>query len=69
MKRSNLTSKEDRLESSTQDSVGGTEIGNQEVLLLPCMREDLIGRCLGRIYEGTGKVLTSEIQKERGKMT
>ena len=37
MKWSNLISKEDRLESSTQDSGGRNETGNQEVLLLPCM--------------------------------
>ena len=144
MKWSNLISKEDRLESSTQDSGGRNKIGNQEVLLLPCMngrfnrkmfRKNLgfpdgsevkasvcsVGdlglfsglgrspgegngnplqysclenpmdrgawwatvhgvaksqtrlsnftRSLGRIYEGMGEVLTSEIQKERGKMT
>ena len=37
MKWSNWISKEDRLESSTQDSGGRNETGNQEVLLLPCM--------------------------------
>ena len=37
MKWSNLIPKEDRLESSTQDSGGRNETGNQEVLLLPCM--------------------------------
>ena len=144
MKWSNWISKEDRLESSTQDSGGRNETGNQEVLLLPCMngrfnrkmfRKNLgfpggsegkasacnagdlgsisglgrfpgegngnplqysclenpmdggawwatihgVAKCwtrlsdfthsLGRIYEGMGKVITSEVQKERGKIT
>ena len=71
MKWSNLISKEDRLDSSTQDSGGGKETGIQGVLLsLWRVRvEDLIGRCLERIYEGVGKSSWSWNTQGEKKMT